>query len=233
VSVIAYRAWVVSEAGVLSAVAADLPWPQEQITAVCAAGSTARYHLPPNPGCRCGIYAWSRPLDPEMPTWWVQRRTDGRVAVGVVRLWGRMCGGEAMTGVRSQHARVVALVGDTSDLLDWRLYPTVRRYPSVSTMYGDWDVHREQGFAVDAKVRADRERATRRRAGTDLCVACGAPACEDGIVYEGHNPWLGGQVVAPVRACRVCPRPTDTQRSAARFDREWAYANRAPRLRVA
>lgn len=107
------------------------------MTARCPGGA-GRFHLPPNPRCRCGIYGWKRPVDPALV---------GELVGGVVLLWGRMCDGERMTGYRAQYARIVALAFDAR--VDRDRYP-VRWYPDLPTMYGDWDVSPELGWAKDA-----------------------------------------------------------------------------------
>jgi hypothetical protein len=232
VSVIAYRTWNVETDGQLAAVATRARWDAEQVVARCAAGHTRRFHLPPNPSCRCGIYAWKRPIDPDRIDQWTQASAE-RVAVGVVRLWGRMCDGAGMTGYRAQYARVVALVGDGAGRLDRTRYPSVRFYPDLATMYGDWDVMPELGFAADAPEAAARAKAVRDRAADGCCLACGRELPDGGaVVYGGRNPWVGGGPVA-VRlhrdACPVFLQEMWSVLSRERFDREWAYANRQSR----
>jgi hypothetical protein len=151
VSVVAYRTWNVSAQGLLTGVGVTVPWLRAKVTARCdlrEQGRSRRFHLPPNPSCRCGIYAWKRPVDPERIDMWSQQ-PPSEIAVGVVLLWGRMCDGAAMTGHRAQHARIVALVGDELGRLDRDRYP-VRYYPNLTTMYGDWDVSPGDGWARDS-----------------------------------------------------------------------------------
>lgn len=221
---VAYRAWRVGAGGELSAVAVSATWSGAKLTAHCAAGNRRRFHLPPNPDCRCGIYAWKRPIDPGGTTQWTSAAPE-HVTVGVVRLWGRMCDGEKMTGYRAQHAQVVALVPDPAGQLDRDRYPQVRYYPDLLTMYGDWDVSPELGFAEDAATAAERGELVYRRSGTDVCLACGeSTANAPRIAYSGRNPWVGG-APADVVLHRDGRCFDDPRR---RFDREWAYANRQP-----
>jgi hypothetical protein len=225
VSRIAYRTWVVSPGtGRLNPVAVAGEWRGAELKATCAAGGSGRrFHLPPNPKCSCGVYAWKRPVDPARIDQWATCRPE-HVAVGVVRLWGRMCDGATMTGYRSQYARVVAVVGDDVGHLDLSRYPTVRSYPDLATMYSDWDVTPELGFAEDAATAAARARSVRRHAGSDRCIVCGERVVDDGgLKYAGRNPWAGGEP-APVA---LHLRTACLGLGGLRFDREWAYANRA------
>lgn len=148
-SVVAYRAWNVSPQGLLASVGVSASWDGAEIKARCTVGKGGRFHLPPNPSCRCGIYAWKRPIDPEYINQWSKAPAE-EVAVGVVLLWGRMCDGQRMTGYRAQHARIVALVPDAAGRLDRGRYPAVRYYPDLVTLYADWDVSPGDGFARDA-----------------------------------------------------------------------------------
>lgn len=222
---VAFRTWVVQPgAGTLTPVAVTGVWRSAELKATCAVGGEARrrFHLPPNPDCRCGIYAWKRPVDPGYVNQWAKVAPE-RVAVGVVRMWGRMCDGATATGYRAQYARVVAVVRDTAGRVDLSRYPTVRDYPDLATMYSDWDVTPELGFAEDAATASERAESVRRRAGTGLCLACGVQVDGDWVGYEGRNPWAGGE-----RAPVVFHRHENCLRQGgARFDREWAYANRA------
>lgn len=147
-SVVAYRAWRVTEEGTLGALGVKYAWRTGAIQARCALRRD-RFHLPPNPGCRCGIYGWKRPIDPSRINRDARCPAD-EVAVGVVLLWGRMCDGERMTGYRAQYARIAALVPDAAGRLDRDRYPAARYYRDLSTMYADWDVSPELGWAADA-----------------------------------------------------------------------------------
>ncbi len=223
-SLVAYRTWRVRLGGALAAVAVDVDWSGAEIVAKCSAGNTRRFHLPPNPRCRCGVYAWKRPIDPGYTTQWTSAAPE-HVAVGVVRLWGRMCDGKEMSGYRAQYAQVVALVPDPAGRLDRDRYPQVRYYPDLLTMYGDWDVSPELGFAEDAPRALERAAVVRAHSGSDRCVACGRDVgTESAVAYDGRNPWLAGEP-APV-VCHLAA--ACVARDGRRFDREWSYANRQP-----
>jgi hypothetical protein len=219
---LAYRTWNVGSDGALSAVAVTARWNGAEITATCAVGGSAgkKFHLPPNPRCTCGIHAWKRPVDPGRIEQW-SRRPTREVAVGVVQLWGRMCDGEEMTGYRAQYARLVAVTPDAAGRLRPELYPSARTYRDPLTMYADWDLTRELGFAEDAATAAIRAAQVRRSVGR--CLNC-ERRVRDGLIYDGPNPWVGGEPVA-VAFCRPCT----SSATAVRFDRAWAYAHRTAR----
>lgn len=207
-------------------------WETGTATAVCR--RTRHAVPPPTPGCTCGIYAWKRPVDPgrvgrDVPPHFY----PSRVAVGVVRLWGQMCDGPATTGYRAERARVVALVADEAGRFDPNRYPDVRVYPNLRSMYSEWDVTPELGFATDAPVAESRRRLVERLG----CLACGDPITSrhKTVDYGGRNPWASGAEI-PVRFHRRAACVTDGDAatwgasSAYAFDRAWLYANRQPGL---
>jgi hypothetical protein len=96
--IVGFRHWRVVD-GDLSSMFSATPWVTVQMTARCRTGD----HDPvqtPSPGCTCGIYAYYKPCP----------RTSaitGDLVGGAVVAWGRV---EAhATGVRAEHARIVAL----------------------------------------------------------------------------------------------------------------------------
>lgn len=246
-SVFAYRAWVVQLDGMLTP--ARLPvrglppgaedpaaWARAWVRAWETGTATAtcpRMHCvaPPNPDCTCGIYAWKRPVDPGA-VGRAARAQPSHVAVGVVRLWGQMCDGTNMTGYRAEHAQVVALVADKAGNFDRGRYPGVRVYPDLISMYSEWDITPELGFAADA-LAASHRRGLVEAVAPGRCLACSEPVTprQRSVDYAGRNPWAGGRE-APVRFHRrkACiPPPSQGGESLAdTFDRAWSYANRQP-----
>jgi hypothetical protein len=97
--VIGFRHWRLVDGG-LRSMFSSTAWEGAQITARCVAGR----HDPartPSPGCTCGIYAY---YDPCARTASAMTRD---LVGGAVVVWGRL---EAhATGMRAEHARIVAL----------------------------------------------------------------------------------------------------------------------------
>ncbi|MEX5637234.1 hypothetical protein [Parafrankia sp. FMc2] len=242
-SVIAYRAWNVAPGlGILTPANVDIThdpqprdrcWASSTITAKCR---ERRHRAPiPSPRCTCGIYAWKRPVDPDLTNHWTAAPA-ANVAVGVVQMWGRMCDGPKATGYRAQHARIVALVADPAGNLDRSRYPDVAVYPDLLTMYSEWDTTPELGFAADAHPAEGRQISMLLWGGTDRCISCGdtVNAGEEVVKYDGRNPWVDGREVPALlhRRPDCVLNPGPRQQDPGRFfcwDREWAYANRQPR----
>jgi hypothetical protein len=98
VALVGFRQWRLSD-GVLTSMYEGAPWPDGRITAGCDRG-----HKPdevPAKDCSCGVYAY---YDPCPRT--ASAATPDLIG-GAVVMWGRI---EAhMYGLRSRHARIVAL----------------------------------------------------------------------------------------------------------------------------
>jgi hypothetical protein len=148
--IIGYRQWRLADRG-LTSLFNDTHWERAQLSARC---DTRRHHpeLVPEHGCSCGIYAY---YDPCPRT--ASAATPDLVA-GAVVMWGRV---ELHgTGLRAEHARVVALelplslgakrrsVLEIADRLGVAAVPH-RRLRSMA---------REHGVPVDASLRPPRVR---------------------------------------------------------------------------
>jgi resolvase-like protein len=118
--VIGFRHWRLVD-GALRSMFSSTAWDEARMTARCAAGR----HDPaqtPSPGCTCGIYAY---YDPCARTASAMTRD---LVGGAVVVWGRL---EAhATGMRAEHARIVALA------LPWTPGPKHRAIARVAAELG-------------------------------------------------------------------------------------------------
>lgn len=97
--IIGFRHWRLVD-GALRSMFGLTAWATVQMTARCAAGRHAPTETP-SPGCTCGIYAYYDPC-PRTASAMTRDLVGGAVVV-----WGRL---EAhATGMRAEHARIVAL----------------------------------------------------------------------------------------------------------------------------
>lgn len=97
--VVGFRQWRMLGGGLGSLAWPEL-WQGPQHAARCLADDTAP-HDAPSPDCSCGVYAWYEPF-----AWTASALTADYVA-GAVMMWGRA--ELHATGLRAQHARIVAL----------------------------------------------------------------------------------------------------------------------------
>jgi hypothetical protein len=108
--VVGYRQWRLA-GGALSSLYSDVQWPTAELRAYCTTGA----HDPadvPSSGCSCGVYAYYDPCPRTASA--ITRDFVG----GVVVLWGRV--ELHATGMRGEHARVVALELPLSRGRKWR-----------------------------------------------------------------------------------------------------------------
>jgi len=97
--IVGFRQWRLN-GPILSSLFSDVRWPRTELRARCAVGGHDRESAPANT-CSCGIYAY---YDPCPRT--ASAATPDLVG-GVVVVWGRV--ELHATGLRAEHARVVAL----------------------------------------------------------------------------------------------------------------------------
>jgi hypothetical protein len=93
--VVAFRLWRLRDGTLHSAWAPDA-WPSATMTARCHAGAA-----PPHDRCTCGVHAWHS----QVPFTATNPVRD--LVAGAVVVWGRVAVHD--TGLRAQHARIVAL----------------------------------------------------------------------------------------------------------------------------
>jgi hypothetical protein len=93
--VVGFRIWRLCD-GILRSAWAPETWTGATITAHCDAGCE-----PPQHRCTCGVHAWHR----QVPYTATNPTRD--LVAGAVVVWGRVAVHE--TGVRAEHARVIAL----------------------------------------------------------------------------------------------------------------------------
>jgi hypothetical protein len=94
--IIGFRQWRLCDGG-LRSLACEYIWPAAEVWATCLAGG----HPAPEHACACGIYAWYTPCPRT-----ASAATADYVA-GALVLWGRV--ELHATGMRGEHARIVAL----------------------------------------------------------------------------------------------------------------------------
>ncbi len=116
----AIRTFRVDRDGALYPLYTDRPWVAGSNTARCR----HRPHRAPDPGCRCGFYAYGDPV-------WTVAQPPSRSVLAVVALWGGL--EVATRGVRAEHGRIQALwlhrrVPDEVVRAVQRRYPHVRLY---------------------------------------------------------------------------------------------------------
>jgi hypothetical protein len=95
--VIGFRQWRLDDDGLASLIM-DYRWRGAECVAACSANTHPPAEAPVN-GCVCGVYAWYDPCP--------RTASAPDYVAGVVVLWGRV--ELHATGMRAQHARVVAL----------------------------------------------------------------------------------------------------------------------------
>lgn len=100
-AVIGYRQWRVHDGALWSAYADDR-WQRGVNTARCGAEDDEGHGSVPGHECTCGIHAWYRPCPP------LGSPATSDLVAGAVALWGDV--ELHVTGMRAQHAMVVALV---------------------------------------------------------------------------------------------------------------------------
>ena len=110
----AVRAWdLVPELGtgrvLLGAIAQCAIWPAGPVSAECLSVTHIGEGPAPGPGCNCGIYAYHRH---EVEGEFLSIHAELDEVVGVIDAWGRIEVHES--GIRAQHARVSALLVDSS-----------------------------------------------------------------------------------------------------------------------
>jgi hypothetical protein len=98
-AVVGFRQWRLA-GRTLTSLYSDAPWPRDELRARCKMGDHDPADVPSN-ACSCGIYAY---YDPCPRT--ASAGTPNFVG-GVVVLWGRI--ELHATGMRAEHARVIAL----------------------------------------------------------------------------------------------------------------------------
>ncbi len=97
--IVGFRHWRLVD-GALSSMFSMTAWEGSQMTARCTGGDHAPAQTP-SPECMCGIYAYYEPCPRTASA------MTGDLVGGAVVVWGRV---EAhATGVRAEHARIVAL----------------------------------------------------------------------------------------------------------------------------
>src|ERR1700722_10818659 len=98
-AVVGFRQWRLA-GRILTSPYSEVPWPCDELHACCTMGDHDPADVPSN-ACSCGIYAY---YDPCPRT--ASAATPDFVG-GVVTLWGRV--ELHATGMRAEHARVIAL----------------------------------------------------------------------------------------------------------------------------
>jgi hypothetical protein len=94
----ALRTFRIGPGGWLHPLFSQEPWQDGSNTARCLR-TDVEPHPAPDPGCRCGFYAYGSTQAVEYP--------QGRHVLAVVECWGRVIAGTR--GVRAEHSRIVAL----------------------------------------------------------------------------------------------------------------------------
>jgi hypothetical protein len=98
-AVVGFRQWRLA-ARALTSLYGDVPWPRDELHARCMIGDHDPTDVPAN-ACSCGIYAYYHPCPRT-----ASAATSDLVG-GVVALWGHV--ELHATGMRAEHARIIAL----------------------------------------------------------------------------------------------------------------------------